>query len=473
MINTISLQKFKAFDSRCEINLDGKNAIFFGENGSGKSSLYDALKICFHRDKIFKSKIPSTVVLPADKTAAESDILNSYNNQKSPLTSFSIEINGNPYNSFPTPDYDVNIINSENIKPRDILEVDILIQSTLINIANADKYVSDNKKDLEDWINSCLQNDFHERNLEFAINRVANHWRISLKDNNRMVDAVSENLCGLFNEAKLRIINFLVLTYAFQYNDRKATATHHVIVLDDVVGSMDSANRTFLIKYIHDNLGDYQKLILTHSPSFYNIARYSFTTAWKEKDKWNGFNIVEREQDAEVSQISNKPTKYIKYQVGDETNVGNLLRQRFEYLVQEYSKLVCVGGIAEMGAVLNAINSKENIYYKWDATNKKVLTIYDMIKEISNSICMDTSGAAITTSLKQILDDYKANDDIVQLSNSLSELMIFQKVSLNPLSHATGYAPMTTSSEVYRSISLLRSMEELMDKLVGRDIYSS
>ena len=32
-MNTISLQKFKAFDNLCKIDLDGKNALFFGENG--------------------------------------------------------------------------------------------------------------------------------------------------------------------------------------------------------------------------------------------------------------------------------------------------------------------------------------------------------------------------------------------------------------------------------------------------------
>lgn len=473
-MNTISLQKFKAFDNRCEIYLDGKNALFFGENGSGKSSVYDALKICFHRKKLFDSIIPNTVVLPADRMAAETDILNSYNNQKTPLTAFCIEIDGNPYTSFPTADYDVNIINADDIRPRDIIEADILLQSAMVNIADAQKYVADNKEDLEGLINSFLNSDFHEPNLEFSLHLVDTHWRVALKDKKRMTAAVSENLCGLFNEAKLRIINFLILTTALQNNDRKKTATHHVLVLDDVVGSMDSANRTFLVKYIHEYLNVYQKLIFTHSPSFYNITNYSFSTAWGEKDRWIGFNIVEKTQDAEIHTLDSKPTKVIKntYRPGGELNAGNQLRQRFEYLVQEFSKLVCVGGIAEVGTVLNAINKNDEIYYKWDTAGKRVLTIYDMIKEIANEVNADTSGSALSLRLKQIFGDYMANSDIVQLRNSLSELMIFQKVSLNPLSHSTGYTPMTTSHEVYRSIDLLLKLEEQMNKLVGRDIYS-
>ena len=101
-----------------------------------------------------------------------------------------------------------------------------------------------------------------------------------------------------------------------------------------------------------------------------------------------------------------------------------------------------------------------------------MLTIYDMIKEIAKDVYADTSGSALSVSLIQIFDDYKANSDIRKLRNSLSELMIFQKVSLNPLSHSTGYTPMTTSHEVKRSMALLLKIEEHMNKLVGRDIYS-
>lgn len=38
-MKTIFLEKFKGFLSPCTIALDGKNALFYGENGSGKSSL--------------------------------------------------------------------------------------------------------------------------------------------------------------------------------------------------------------------------------------------------------------------------------------------------------------------------------------------------------------------------------------------------------------------------------------------------
>lgn len=473
-MKTIFLEKFKGFLSPCTIALDGKNALFYGENGSGKSSLYDAIKICFHKNKLFSSKIPASVTLPHDRKARENDIINSYNNQMNPLSNFSLLINGHDYSSFSTAGYDVNIINAEDIAPRDILEVDTLIQSAMVNIVDVKKFVTDKKTYIEALLNDFLHNDFHEPKLSLSLNLVDSHWRVSILDSSRMSNGVSDNLCANLNEAKLRIINLLILTTAILENDICKSASHHILVLDDIIGSMDSSNRTFVIKFIHEYFSLYQKLIFTHSPSFFNISEYSFMTAWGEKDKWLTFKIVEKDGDAEVVNTESESARKInkRYQPGrNESVIGNSIRQRFECLVQEFSKLICVGGIAETGQILNEINRNNTIYFKQDSTNK-VLTIYDMIKEISSVINTDTSGSAIAVQLKGILNDYKANADIVQLRNALSELMIYQKVSLNPLSHSTGYTSMTTTQEIKRSLALLFKMENLMNGLMHRDIYS-
>jgi len=472
-MNTIELEHLKAFESPCTVQLDGNNAIFFGENGSGKSSLYDAIKLCFHRQKIFNTLIPASVVLPADRSARENDILNSYNHQKNPLVSFSLVLNGISYTTYPTADYDVNLIDAEDIEPRDILEVDTLIQKAFINIANAVQYVNENKGDLESLLNSYLNNDFHEPHITLSLAFVNSHWRVALQDTSRMLSPVSENLRSTFNEAKLRIINLLILTIALQSNDLNRTASHHVLLLDDVVGSMDSANRAFMVKYIHEYLSTYQLLIFTHSASYYNIMHYSFTKVWR--DQWKGFHIVEQAGDASVVKTIHRNTTQINrdYTPGhNEVATGNALRQRFEYLVQEFSKLVCVGGMAETGLILNNINDGKDIYFQWDAVNKKSLTVYDLIIEIANAVRADTSGSALSSQINVILSQYNANIDIIQLKNTLSELMIFQKVSMNPTSHSTGTATMTTQNEIQRSIALMFKLEECMNKLVGRDLYS-
>ena len=46
-IETIKINNYKAFYGNHEIKLSGKNLLVYGENGSGKSSFYNALNIFF------------------------------------------------------------------------------------------------------------------------------------------------------------------------------------------------------------------------------------------------------------------------------------------------------------------------------------------------------------------------------------------------------------------------------------------
>ena len=84
MINKLKLEHFKAFREPAELVLDGKNVLVYGENGAGKSSLYQALKIIFHRKWIFDSQIAPTVTDPLDRRNAEKDVLEQYNYQLTP-----------------------------------------------------------------------------------------------------------------------------------------------------------------------------------------------------------------------------------------------------------------------------------------------------------------------------------------------------------------------------------------------------
>lgn len=50
-IKTIEINNYKAFYKKYELNVDGKNLFIYGENGSGKSSLYYALKDFFQSSR--------------------------------------------------------------------------------------------------------------------------------------------------------------------------------------------------------------------------------------------------------------------------------------------------------------------------------------------------------------------------------------------------------------------------------------
>ena len=50
-IKKIEIKDYKAFYGKNEFNVDGKNLFIYGENGSGKSSFYYALKDFFGEKK--------------------------------------------------------------------------------------------------------------------------------------------------------------------------------------------------------------------------------------------------------------------------------------------------------------------------------------------------------------------------------------------------------------------------------------
>ena len=56
-ISKLIISNFKAFSERIEIPFDGKNILIFGENGSGKSSIFYALHVLLQSSEKSSEKI--------------------------------------------------------------------------------------------------------------------------------------------------------------------------------------------------------------------------------------------------------------------------------------------------------------------------------------------------------------------------------------------------------------------------------
>ena len=244
--------------------------------------------------------------------------------------------------------------------------------------------------------------------------------------------------------------------------------------MGDVISSMDAVNRTFFVELLKEYFGDYQKIILTHSVSFFNMAEYAFSIAYRQKSEWKQFQIVEHEGNSEIVERSsqdyaaniNKDKR--RQPIGD---IGNRIRKRFEFLVCEVSKLLYTGGIAESGKLIEAINTPKKLYYEYDAANKKTNTVFDLVEELTTIIDAD-AGSTLKTNLQDVIDRYVSDTEVAKLRDTICDLAVYQKVSMHPLSHATGAMPLSTQKEVDRSITLLMLLEKQLGALIGRDLYS-
>lgn len=476
MINKLKLEHFKAFREPAELVLDGKNVLVYGENGAGKSSLYQALKIIFHRKWIFDSQIAPTVTDPLDRRNAEKDVLEQYNYQLTPLTDFKLEIDNADYKAYTPSGIDVSMISRDDIHAEDVIDVVKLLQKSIVGIADPERFVTDKKKTIEDMLNLFLKEYFYEEKLTVELTYSRPNWLLTVKDSSRDNRGRNEKLTEYFNEAKLHIIKLLLLLTAVLYNDAVAVpGVARVLVLDDVISSMDAANRTMFIELLADFFKDYQRIIFTHSISFFNLAEYVFSTVHQQRDEWRRFQIVEHQGNSEVVERDSQDfARNIKsdYSPGhNEGTIGNRIRKRFEFLAGEVSKLICAGGIAESGQILRSILAPKKLYYEYDRANKKLHTIYDMVDELTAIIDAD-SGCQLKTRLDNVVGRYVSGSELGQLRDTLCEMMVYQKVTMHPLSHATGAMPLSTQTEVERSITLLKILEGQLNSLIGRDLYS-
>ena len=458
--------------------LDGKNVLVYGENGAGKSSLYQALKIIFHRKCIFDSQIAPTVTDPLDRRNAEKDVLSQYNHQLTPLVNFKLEIDGRDYKAFTPTGIDVTMISRDDIHAEDVIDVVKLLQKSIVGIADPEKFVTDKKKTIEDLLNLFLKEYFYEEKLTVELTYSRPNWLLTVKDSSRDNRGRNEKLTEYFNEAKLHIIKLLLLLTAVLYNDAVAVpGVARVLVLDDVISSMDATNRTFFVELLKEYFDEFQKIVLTHSVSFFNMAEYAFSIAYGQKDDWKRYQIVEHEANSTIEQRDsqdyasniNYEYKYRQKHGQSLDPIGNRIRKRFEFLVVEASKLLCAGGIAESGKLIEAINTNKKLYYKYNGT--KTQSVYDLIDELTAIIDAEAS-CPFKTKLQDAIKEYVSDTEVAKLRDTICDLAVYQKVSMHPLSHAAGPIPMTATREIERSITLLMTLEKQLGTLIRRNLYS-
>lgn len=92
-MNSIELENFKAFKSKTTFKIDNKNLLCFGENGAGKSSIYEALKIVFFEDRILEPF--NRFVTDEEILSARENYLETTYKHKGASSNYSINVNNN------------------------------------------------------------------------------------------------------------------------------------------------------------------------------------------------------------------------------------------------------------------------------------------------------------------------------------------------------------------------------------------
>lgn len=276
----IEINKFKAFNARIALILgpEKKNLLLYGENGSGKSSIFEAIKLIFYRERLLYNIIP-VGASEEQKKAEEENFYNSYRH-RSVNSSIEIKVNNSDFQIFNATNYHCYMLShidisymSHKIEDGEIRNIDIInlrkiLENHFFPEFDTEDFCDRYKNEVIIEVNNALENNFIET---LRIGLENDDLDIFLEDESHHLRE-SDGLSTMFNEAKLHLVVTLLLLSSILKLEQNNPASHKLIVLDDIVNSLDSSNRKFMMKYFLSKFSDFQKIIFTHNIGFNNIT---------------------------------------------------------------------------------------------------------------------------------------------------------------------------------------------------------
>ncbi len=326
-ISQIALKNIKFFHNETiRIN---KNILFYGENGSGKSSLFWALKVHFEhltgiisdddKDEFFNAQNPknlrnrnypgdecSIVITPHDIVTSK-DSIHFINHQLlAKLFSFDIDGTANFFNVLTDDLMSKYSLFSElkeiignvtkNAQENNIEDIEnniILYQEKLVIIL----------QNIGDKANIIISEKFDESLFQITLSIVENpsskdtylgYYKIEDPKIILQVNQIS-NPQHHFNEAKLKLISlaiyFAIIELSKPNEDYNGL---RLAVFDDFLQSLDMSYRDVVLDYIFQNFQNYQIIMMTHDLQFFKLLKRK-TELYNVVNNWEYKNIYIRE----------------------------------------------------------------------------------------------------------------------------------------------------------------------------------
>lgn len=461
----IEIKNFKAFRYKLELKLakDSDNALICGENGAGKSSLFAAIRYAYLRDDILSNLSASGT--PAEDVAANiADYKTNLNNQKKRDVPFSILVNDVDADAFVPSDEIACFISREMVLDRKQLSLYTIAKAMLVSETTVRDFLAANGTQIVTIVNAALSNKFYER-LQVEI-LPEGDWICQLKETDRGLDGVYDELSVFFNEAKLNLVIMLVMMAIARIQFDQATESKHLLVCDDLVTSLDLTNRQMMINYVLDTFPNEQKIIFTHNVSFFNLFRHIINVRQQTSVKWHYYSMYEISNRHRIYEFETMSVKKIKEKLAKGKpiqDVGNEIRKYFEALVVELSRIHHTEfTIDTMESLLTKLKNNDPVYIFQQG--QKINYSDDLVSSIEHLINNAPRGQIISKIKDKIRQYKKANTDLQPLTQTVKNLEIFQKIILHPLSHGANTYPSVSIKEEKIILDLMEKLEKLVKK---------
>ncbi len=450
-IKKLEIRNFKFFDEVealdfTDKNGNAKNILIYGENGSGKSTIYWALYTLLQSSKKDEEKIKkyftstddsSLVNVYADENDSKIELVNE-EEEKFIISKNNITIhdeNETIENSLYTSDFInykylfrfFNFLHRDKIDLFNLFEYEILHflntgdginlydlwKELLILVDNkprirAEKTQYDNLQNilkqfnealilitsnLNEPANGYLRDKFGYDKVKLELttingvydNQEFNRPKINielsvLKNGNYEMVLKPQSY---FNEAKLTAIALSIRLAITQIKLKNSPLK--LLVLDDLLLSLDMSNRDMVLDVLLNDtiLREYQKIILTHDRSFFEMAKHKFN--YMQRGEWKYFEMfVDSTRDFERPFINKESLGYMekaeKYFVLNEYEVaGSFLRKEAEHFCKGFlsKKEECSFDLGQLISksieFVNNANLDDTLFKKLDHHRKFVL----------------------------------------------------------------------------------------------------
>ncbi len=373
-INKIKLQNFRFFaddEQNNTFEIDGQNALIYGENGSGKSSLFKAFEFlstpsisidAFREQKnIFKSN---------DETYLEFEFSN---DETLRIDEDHLSLDGS-YNfieklsvSRPLLDYK-SLLQITYEGPPQGLATEKNLYSFFDKIL--EDYPIENDKTLKDLKGQAYFDEYKriiEEDLFENINTMLEKFKHDFKIIDIIFDSFDKTVFlkidffdqdigkyHLFlNEARLSAlamsVYFAIIKKQFGLLDSDSLK---ILVLDDLLISLDMNNRMNLIDILKSEFGDYQIFFFTHDKGLFEV--------FKDKMNWKAFEIyTDKCSNGHEIPFINPSESYKEiaqrhFDNRDYPACANYLRKEVERLAHSYL------GLRTLDGALHSVKIKDN-----------------------------------------------------------------------------------------------------------------
>ena len=472
------IKSFKAFNQEVVINLvDPKeNVLLYGENGAGKSSIFEALKLLFFYNRE-ERKIVEGAISPQDKVQRISEWKRQLICKLSAANDFIIQLDDADYGStLDVSKYCVYMLSNEDAPVKDFVSVKDLISSLYYTGLDANVFcTADNMKFVKEYVNDALEKDFLESIVIDFDQTDAYRLRVSDNSINGLTETMQLTRC--FNEAKLKLINLLVMLAVAELSMNINDDTKiRILILDDIVNSLDAANRGLLIKYIFNKFPDgrVRKFVMTHNVSYYNLWTYYVNELHSStSNKWLFTNLYVKGQERVVYMDSPEKVSSIRTLFNSAPNdpsICNRIRQYFEVLLFEMCKILQVGSFNESSRLITDLTRNKKFYVKvLDSGKPKYVD--DMVGEIEKCLKYVRAGEC-RRKLQDIMAKYNGSNEFMHLMDIVDDLKLYQKLALHQASHGHTGKPTISRKEIIASLDLLEKMEMAVKMGKDKDVYT-